>query len=116
MMTPAKKQEIAKTIMAQALQAVRTLGLKPELDFTCDLDHVSEPTEDDFVFYPVESDSDTDAEAELALTLTQQRGGYFSQFNKAAFDGADEYCCPIKTFQLHKRITKTVYPAFSCGA
>jgi hypothetical protein len=49
-----EKESRARAIIRKAFDDVRALGLKPELDFPCNLDHVSEPSEQDFVFYLLE--------------------------------------------------------------
>ena len=48
------KEAEAKQIIKKALEEIVRLGLKPELDFGCNLNHVTNPSENDFVFYPID--------------------------------------------------------------
>lgn len=52
------KKMKAREIIHKALNDIKKLGLKPELDFSCNLDHVSEVSEKDFVFYSLSSADD----------------------------------------------------------
>jgi hypothetical protein len=70
----------AKDIIRKALDDVRALGLKPELDFGCNVDHVSDPSEKNFVFYEPDMQELLDRAKELALDKREATAAYHKQF------------------------------------